>query len=278
MDFTIHTYDETTIRENSTTQIAIRAVEWPGNTFLLWLPESVGDLWNQWTPAIAHEDFTRTQHDALLWTFDRNPAAVIEAELTPLENSLSLEVRVFNRSQEDLLRVSAQNCFHLSAAPDFACDDFSRIYIRSGGKWRSLSSLKPTCDLPMYYRPGFFREGRRDSWGGRFAHCNQAAEADHPLIVCVSKDHRRCVGTASEDCQCVFHNRGNEYLRCIHSQQAPVPVLRPGATAEFRQRIYFADGRLMDCISAFEAQSSTFARQRLAINARTGHDTNLPET
>jgi hypothetical protein len=160
---------------------------------------------------------------------------------------------VTNRSDQVLNQVSAQNCFHLSAAPDFGCGDFSRIYLRSGGEWRTLASLGPTSDFPMYYRRGYFADGRPDRWGGRFSHNNQPAEADHPLIVCVAQDGRRAVGTASEDYQCLFHNAHLEYLRCIHSQQAPVRALRPGERAAFCQEIYFTADGLMGCVSAYEA-------------------------
>lgn len=265
--FFFDAFEQVTIRKNPTTQIAIRVREWPGNVFLLWLPESVcrlrvdrgtgllaqDSMWDNYTAGIAHQDFVRTEGGGLLWRYERHPNVAIEAELAPQGNSLTLEVRVTNRSGRDLAEVSAQNCFHLSAAPDFSCGDFSRIYIRSGGEWRALSSLEPTSDFPMYYRRGFFVGGRPDRWGGRFSRCNQPAEADHPLIVCVVRDGRRAVGTASEDYQCVFHNSRYEYLRCIHSQQAPVRVLGPGMRAAFRQKVYFVEGGLMDCVSACEA-------------------------
>jgi hypothetical protein len=105
----------------------------------------------------------------------------------------------------------------------------------------------------MYYRRGFFADGRPDRWAGRFSHSNQPAEADHPLIVCVARDGRRALGTASEDYQCVFHNAHYEYLRCIHSQQAPLRVLGPGERATFCQKLYFVQGGLADCIEACEA-------------------------
>lgn len=253
MNFTFRTYDEVTIRANPTTQVAITVPEWPQQTFLLWLPEAVDDLWNQWTPEVAHQDFIPTNDGGLRWLFDRGSVARIEAEICSRESSLILTVRVTNQSKEYLRDTAVQNCFHLSAAPDFLCDDFSRIFIRREGQWRSLASLSPTVELPMYYRPGFLESGRVDSWRGRWAQSNQCAHADHPLIVCLSRDGSRCVGTASDDYQCLFHNRGCEYLRCIHSQQAPVPALSPSDEAVFRQILYFAQGGLDVCIAACEA-------------------------
>ena len=252
MTFSIDTYDQFTIRQNPTTQIAIQVAEWPGNTFFLWLPESVTDLWNNWSPSVAQQVFERTDRGGLSWAFEHGSGVEIEAELIPEHSHLLLEVRVRNRSENALHQLGVQNCFHLSAAPDFACDDFSRIYIRAEGSWSALSLLEPASDLPMYYRAHFLESGRVDSWRGHFGRFNESIRADHPLMVCVSREGTRAVGTASEDYQCVFHNRGHEYLRCIHSQQAPIPELASGETGTFRQWVYFVEGGLMDCVAAFE--------------------------
>lgn len=254
MRFAFDTADQLTIRQNPTTQISIRVAEWPGNTFLLWLPEDVTGLWNNWTPGIAHQDFVRTGRGGLMWSFRHRSRARIVAELIPERNHLLLQVDVTNRSDEAITHLCVQNCFHLSAAPDFRCDDLTRIYIRVKGMWSSLASLRPASDMPMYYRPHFFEDERTDSWGGVFSQFNEPVGADSPLIICVSRDGTRCVGTASEDYQCVFHNQGCAYLRCIHSQQAPVESVATGETISFRQRVYFVEGGLMDCVQAFEGK------------------------
>jgi len=44
MRFELSTYDADTIRSSPTTQVAIGVAEWPGNMFLLWLPESLPPL------------------------------------------------------------------------------------------------------------------------------------------------------------------------------------------------------------------------------------------
>jgi hypothetical protein len=265
--FELDVYEAVTIRKNPTTQLAIRIREWRGNVFLLWLPESVArlqqdhksgklvrdSLWDNYTPDVAHQDFEPTPGGGLLWGYDGHADLSVEAELTPHGRTLLLEVRMTNRSGKEMTEVSAQNCFHLSAAPEFSCGDFSRIYIRSEGEWRSLSSLSPTTDFPMFYRPGFLASGRPDRWGGLFSHSNQTSEADHPLIVCVARDGHRAVGTAAEDYQCVFHNAHYAYLRCIHSQQAPERLLGAGETVVFRQKIYFVEDGLRAAVAAFEA-------------------------
>lgn len=239
-----------TIRKVPTTQIEIRVEQWPGQTFLLWLPESVGQLWGNWMAESAHQDFTEIPGGGLRWESTAGSEARMVAALHPRAESLLLEVGVRNLTDRDLKNVVAQSCFHLSAAPNFACDDFSRIHIRTAGQWTSLDQLAPTVGLPMYYREGFLESGRQDSWRGHFRKHNQKHRVDHPLMVCTSKKGRFAIGTASEDFQCVFHNR-MPYLRCIHSQQAPVSVLAPQDEVAFRQVIYFVDGGIAECERAF---------------------------
>lgn len=251
--FRFEAFDKITIRKNPTTQIAIRVTEWPGQVFHLWLPESVGDLWVQWKAAVAHQEFARTERGGLRWEFTGNPKARIAAELTPHPQSLLLEVRVKNLTAGDLTQVTAQNCLPLSEAPDFACRDFSRIYLRTGGKWRSLADLGVTDAFPMFYRPGFLESGRLDSWRGGFKAHNQSQRADHPLMIVRSRDGRRAIGTVSEDYQCTFHNHGVAYLLCAHSQQAPVERLAAGKEAVFRQMVYFIDGGIRDVLRAYQA-------------------------
>lgn len=251
MQFMFNVYDAVTIRQNPTTQIGITLDRWPGNTFILWLPEAVGDLWQQWQPEVAHEDFGKTKRGGLLWTFEGRPEAAIRTELIPQGNSLLLENRVTNRGHDDLTQVYAQNCIHFSQAPDFVCGDFSRLYLRTGGEWRSLASLKPTAAFPRYYREGYPSRGRIDPTEHMFGDIRQAAAVDHPLMVLVSKDGTRSVGIASEHYEFLFHNQ-MEYLRCIHSESGCAPPVAPGETAIFRQKVYFVNGGLMDCVAAFE--------------------------
>ncbi len=263
----LRVYDSMTIRQNPTTQIAITIEEWPGNTFLLWLPESVTPIWNQWTPEVAHQDFSGTENGGLLWSYTKKNIAHLSVELQPQERSLACIVHVTNLSDEVLDNVSAQNCFHLSLAPDFACDDFSRIFIRTSGHWKALQELQPDCGLPMYYRPDFLESGKIDSWNGIFREYNQFSRADHPLMVGLDTDGKRAVGTVSMDYQCVFHNAASEYLRCIHSQQAPVAALPPGETATFRQWIFFVEGGIPECLRQFnQSEAATLAKTASIFN------------
>ena len=250
--FSFEVFDQVNIRKNPTTQVAIRIAQWPGQRFLLWLPEAVAGLWVQWDPAVAHQEFKKTERGGLRWEFDGNPVVRIEAELIPRAQSLLLEVRVKNRSHAALEQVSVQNCLPLSEAPDFVCADFSRLFLRTNKHWRSMADLGVHDTLPMFYRPGFLESGRLDSWRGHYKANNQAQRADYPLLVVRSRDGKRAFGTVSEDYQCLFHNQGLPYLRCAHSQQAPVGRLAPGEEAVFRQMIYFIDGGGKEVARAYE--------------------------
>ena len=251
MKFSYHIYDSVTIRKNPTTQVDINIDIWPGNTFGLWLPEAVGELWQQWDADVAHQDFQQTRNGGLLWIYEGNPDGVIRTELIPQGNSFLIEAKVINRSQKELHGVYVQNCLHFSKAPDFACNDFSRIYIRTKMEWRSLKSLNPTESFPRYYREDYPSHGRKDPTEDIFGDMRQDAAIDHPLIILVSKDGKRSVGVASEDYEFLFHNQ-MEYLRCIHSESGSGPPLLPGEKAVFRQKIYFVEGGLKDCVNTFE--------------------------
>ena len=65
--FSFNVDDAVTIRSNPTTQVDITLESWPGNTFVLWLPEAVGDLWQQWDAKVAYQDFVTTEKGGLLW-------------------------------------------------------------------------------------------------------------------------------------------------------------------------------------------------------------------
>lgn len=239
-------------RQAPTTQVMVQVDGWPGNIFRLWLPEHVGQVWANWHANVAHQDFVRTQESALLWTFTSASGIRIEAEATPQGHLLTLTVRVTNGSDQELHHMAVANCIQFPLAPDFACGDLSRIFIRTSSQWQSLRALKPKSDYPHFFRRGLKPADGTVGWGGDLGHLFESTEADHALMVCVATDGRRCVGTASDDCEYLFHNRANQNLWCIHSTQAAVPVIKKEQTATFHQRVYFVDGGLTDCIKAFE--------------------------
>jgi hypothetical protein len=260
--FSFETYDQITIRKNPTTQIGIRLAEWPGQKFILWLPEWINNLWWQWDPPVAHQDFKKTNRGGLRWEFTGNPKTRITAELIPRKSALLFEVRVKNLTAEDMLHVGIQNCLPLSEAPDFACRDFSQLYVRMRKQWHSLAELGVTDPRPMLYRGGFLESGRMDAWEGKFKSHNQKERVDYPLMIVRSRDGKRAIGTASEDYQCVFHNHSDQYLLCLHSQQAPVDRLPAGGEAVFRQMFYFTEGGIEDVVRAYEADIRSGALKR----------------
>ena len=241
-------------RNHPTTQILVRIKEWPGNTFRLWLPEHVApDLWSNYHQEEAAQAFGPNGNNGLIWRTTRNPTVIIEADLKSRNSSILMEVRIKNRGSDDLMNVATMNCVQLSQAPDFACDDLSRLYIRSDDQWRPLSHRKPISDYPTYYRPGYLEEGSVGIWGGKLDHLTEAVRADHPLMVCLSKDGQRSISTAADHYYFLFHNQANKQLLCIHSNPEPRPVLRPGETAIIRQTVYFNNGGLMACVTAHDA-------------------------
>ena len=239
-------------RRGDTTQVMVRVSQWPDNIFRLWMPEKVGSLWDNWDSGMARQDFQRTGESGLSWSFQRSGKARVEVKLTPLESAVLIEARVVNTSSGEINDVGATSCLQLSLAPDFACGDLSRLFIRTGGEWSSLAALAPRSDYPHYFRPGRDTSAQMAAARG-ISELYEAIPADNPLMVCVSRDGDRSVGTASDDYHYLFHNRANPHLWCMHSQQSPVAVLGAGETASFRQKVYFVEGGLSACVSAYEA-------------------------
>lgn len=233
--------------------------EWPGNIFRIWLPEHVGQIWGNWQADVAHQDFAQTQKGGLLWSFTSASGVRISAEATPCGRMLKLAVRITNGSGKALRDMSVANCIQFPLAPEFSCEDFSRIFIRTSGEWQALRALEPISDYPHFFRHDSKPANRKIGWGGNLVHLFESTEVDYPLIVCVAKDGRRCVGTASDDYDYLFHNRANHNLLCIHSTQSSVPVVAQGQTATFCQRVYFVDGGLFDCVEAFEQSQQNTA-------------------
>ncbi len=239
-------------RSTPTTQVLVTVEEWPGSVFRLWAPENVGLLWHNWRSGGTRQDFSRVD-DVLSWRLEDESGWTVETSLHPCGAVLAIETRVDNGSDAVLPHVSSANCVQFRRAPDFACDDFSRIYIGVEGEWSSLASLRPGSDYPHYLRSDIVGHDGRVGWGGNLSHLFEPVRSDHPLMVCVSKDGRRAVATASSDYEHLFHNRANPELLCIHSSQRPVPELAPGRTAALIQHVYFVEGGIQECVEAYEA-------------------------
>ena len=240
------------VRVNPTTQVSASFSGWTGNIFRFWLPENVGVLWNNWTPEEAHQDFSSTENKGLKWSFQRGATARVEVQIEPQHRTLNIESEVENHSPSNLSDVTVNVCLQLSQAPDFACDDFSRIYIRTDADWKPIKILNPVTDYPQYLAPDLYPTHKNIRRGLTLPELYENVVADHPLIVYLSKKGDRAVGTASSDFQYLFHNRANENLLCMHSQQRPVGTLEPGGVASFNQKVYFVEGGVAECVSAFE--------------------------
>jgi hypothetical protein len=239
-------------RTAPTTQVLVTVEEWPGNVVRLWAPENVGGLWRNWDSGGARQGFSRAD-GGLTWRLEGESGWTVETRLRARGAVLTIETLVDNGSDVPLSDVSSTNCVQFRRAPDFACDDFSRIYIRVEGEWSSLASLRPGSDYPHYLRQDIAHHDGRVGWGGSLSHLFESVRSDHPLMVCVSRDGRRAVATASSDYEHLFHNRANPELLCIHSSQHGVPEVAPGRTAAFVQHVYFVEGGVRECVKAFES-------------------------
>ncbi len=237
-------------RSAPTTQIMAEVVQWPGNVFRLWAPEIIGTLWQNWEGGGFHQNFFPTSDGGLVWTHE-GPGWSVDTHVHAKGHTLALTTRVTNLGDRDLPDVAVVNCVQFGLAPEFACSDFSRIYIRIAGDWSSLKSLEPKSDYPHYCSVSSAHDGNV-GWGGDMSHLFEATKADHPLMVCLSKDVRRAVATASKDYEFLFHNKANPELWCIHSSQKPATV-KPGGEALFEQSIYFVEGGIEECVHAFES-------------------------
>ena len=238
-------------RSTPTTQVLVTVEEWPGNVFRLWAPENVGLLWHNWRHGGTRQDFSGVD-GGLAWRTEDGSGWSAEVRLLRRGALLAIETRVHNGSDAALPHVSSANCVQFRRAPDFACDDFSRIIIRVEGEWSSLASLRPGSDYPHYLartsRPR--RQGRM----GRQPESPVRVGAVRPSAHGVRLEGRpRAVATASSDYEHVFHNRANPELLCIHSAQRPVPELAPGRTAALTQHVYFVEGGIRECVEAYEA-------------------------
>ena len=247
-----------TIRKNPTTQVHMRVVEWPGQTFLLWFPEVIDNVWAQWDADVAKQDLTISDEGELVWSRQFEGKASVVATMTARDDSVSLEIRVKAAPDHDIKLASPANCLHFSAAPEFACSDFSRIYVRVQKQWRSFLDLRTAPGAPksqspasVIYREGFLESKRLDIWKGHVENRTMPDRVDHPLILCRSRSGNRGVATASEDYQGLFYNQSQPYLLCIHSAQAGVAIPR-GKEAVFREIIWFVDGGIQDVVAAYD--------------------------
>ena len=203
--YSFETYDQVTIRKNPTTQIGIRIAEWPGQRFILWLPEWINDLWWQWDPPVAHQEFHQNRSRWAALGVHRKSKARITAELIPRKAALLFEVRVKNLTSEDCCtwgyRIACRSR-RRRTSPAATSRSSTCVWQGSGDPGRIGHHRSPAHVL----LGGISQSGRIDAWQGKFKSHNQKERVDYPLMIVRSRDGRRAIGTASEDYQCVFHN------------------------------------------------------------------------
>ena len=247
-----------TIRKKPTTQVRIEVLEWPGQVFLLWFPEIINNVWAQWDPGLEEQNFTVNKNGQLVWARNFKGKATVEAIMTPRNDSVYMEIHVKAAANHDVKLAAPHNCLHFSAAKQFDCSDYSRIFVRVKKKWRSFLDLRTQPGAPksqspasVIYREGFLESKRANIWKGQVENRTMPDRVDHPLIMCFDKKLKRAVTTASEDYQGLFYNQGLPYLHCIHSAQAGVAIPR-GRVAVFREIIWFVDGGIKEAVAAYD--------------------------
>lgn len=146
MEISLRAVNEKTVRPNPTTQLEIDVDVWPGATLCLWLPEITyadftDPIWEQWDPdpAVALQNFVATQDGGLEWRFSNERCQII-TRTTPRASRLDLETRITNKSTSVMPRPRSQTCLHFPKAPAFLCLDFSRVWFRSKGSWRTVQA------------------------------------------------------------------------------------------------------------------------------------------
>jgi len=224
--------------------------------FRFWAPEHVGAVWAHTDPANAWQAFA-TYRDGLRWrhTAANGAAVTVDLQRRPMaadEAVLAITAKVVNGSRALLDGVGIANCLQFAMAPDFSCDDMTRIFVRCAGRWRPLAELEPASDYPRFPAVKRGASGGRMIWGGDLSHLFESTAVDHPLIICASRDGSRCVGTASADVDYLFYNRANPHLLCIHSTQAIQDAVPAKATVEFVQHVYFVNDGVEACASLYD--------------------------
>lgn len=264
MKISLRAVDQKTVRPNPTTQLEFDVDIWPGNTFCLWLPEIAyadftDPIWEQWDPdpGVALQNFAPTPEGGLEWRFSSDRCEVT-TRATPKGSRLDLETRITNKGRSVMPHASPQNCLHFPKAYAFLCLDFSRVWFRSNGRWRTILSTLLERRTHSFNRtdasPQVFPQ---DADKERSAQ----PEADHPLIILESVGGwlpgMGTVGIVARNWRNIFHN-AHGLLGCIHCEPHPALNLEPGGTAVFQQRIYLHDGDHHSMLEAYENESYDF--------------------
>lgn len=257
MKITMRIVHEKTVRSNVTTQLEFSVDEWPDNIFCLWLPECVyadfDDLiWEQWDPLVGHQDFKPKTDGGFEWRFSSNRCEIL-SRAAPEESCLNLQICITNRSKAVMPNVFPNNCLHFPKAPDFFCLDYSRVWIRNEGAWRTVLSTDPSAPPNFFFRAEMPTPPLPSHVVPEWIN----VPVDHPVIIVESTNGKKTVGIVAHNWQHVFHN-SHLQLGCIHSEPQPARQLKPADTAVFQQRIYLHDGDRASFVREYGKKSYEF--------------------
>ena len=233
-------------RPTGCTVLVIEIEHWPGNEFGLWLPETVfcdGSIeWCNWSGEVTQD----WQESGSAWTWSkslRHFSITSSLEIDTDNSCLWYKHSFHNGSQENLVGLTTQTCFHLVDAPEFISIRGERIWACLDHKWKTTDSV-PRHESPDPRRVSFLREKIRTDRtvipSKDFPSATMPETACHPLIVAERFDGKASVGIACRRFHKLFNNN-DCILRCIHSEPFPLDRLLPGQRAEQEGVILFSE-------------------------------------
>ena len=137
-------------RPDGCTAVVIEVEGWPGNEFGLWLPETVvndgGIEWCNWAGE-ASQTWEHT-NDTWTWSKSLNGFSITSSLLAdPRNGCLWYRHSFMNDSQQELVGLSTQTCFHLVDAPQFISIRGERIWACLDGKWTTTDQVPRHASL-----------------------------------------------------------------------------------------------------------------------------------
>ena len=213
----------------------------PGGTFTLAYPESIGDADDPvWFGSI--KPVWEAGADGQWISRGAQPARLAyEITMTPGADCVTSQFRLTNQGQTTWKQGMAFNCFQCARESSIRDNDCLRTWVRTGGEFKRL------VDLPRVFGPRpaiqlYSVEGAPPGKDIPFVAGFKATPelVIEPWMAIVSRDGRKLVATVSKPGLFLFQNR--EYS-CIHCGTGFGEV-KPGETAEATNRVYFVETTL----------------------------------
>jgi hypothetical protein len=236
----------------------------PGQTFYVWLFESV----------TAQEDAWSCYDPPLQWTFDGDRAgeyrtaragrAGLELEWSVraegADDRLTISAAFTNRSSRTLHDLCCDACLQFRAAPDFRDSAGERCLVWVEGVPQPAISTRRTIwteswspTVQVYRIAGQAAPYARGVVPGMRKWSLAPQEVSSRLVAMADRWERRHVGLAWERSWGVAHNPSWPH-HCIHAQPA-VGTIEPGETATVTGRVYFVEGGVEELHARFEPDS-----------------------